>query len=108
MTGWGSTAWLRLPLPGLLALSLSLGCMTPQPEEDPELRLRRARSHFNLAVDHMQNDRVELGLRELYKAESYDAKDARIQHGIGIGAKERPRQRVSSRTSGAVFAATTP
>lgn len=84
MTRCHSSSRLRRLSPGLLALLLSFGCATTQPEEDPELKLRRSRSHFDMAVDHMQNDRVELALRELYKAETYDPDNARIQHGMAI------------------------
>jgi len=82
---------LRVPVSRLLGLLLLasllsslLGCVTSGPRPDPELDRKRARSHFNIAKDHVENGRIELALRELLTAERLDPADATIQHSLGI------------------------
>jgi len=59
--------------------------MTTQEKEDQsELNAKRANSHFNIAVDHQDNGRVELALRELLTAYRLDKQNPRINHGLGI------------------------
>jgi tetratricopeptide (TPR) repeat protein len=69
---------------GSLALLPMLGCATKQPNEDAEMNLKKARSHYDIAVDHVQNGRLELGLRELVVAERLDPGNPRIQHGLAM------------------------
>ena len=45
---------------GLLVVGSLPGCATTQSKEDAEKRQRRAQSHFDIAVDHVENGRVEL------------------------------------------------
>jgi type IV pilus assembly protein PilF len=68
----------------LLALGPALGCVTHHPQADPDLDLKRARSHYDIAVDHIDNGRIELALRELVAAERLDPGNPRIQHGLGV------------------------
>ncbi len=79
-TGAGSVAWLCV-----IGLLFSVGCMTSARRLELETRLKKAKSHYNLGVDHLRNDRIALGLRELLLAEEFDPKDARIQHALGNG-----------------------
>ena len=78
----------KLLLTALLGSCLQLaasGCAsTSAPRQDPDLGVKRARSHFNIAVDHQQNGRSELALRELLTAERLDPGNPRIHHGLGI------------------------
>jgi len=67
----------------LLAVGPMLGCVTSTPVVDPDLDLKRARSHYDLAVDHIENGRIELALRDLLAAERLDPANPRIQHGLG-------------------------
>ena len=70
----------------LAALLLgSLGCAsTAEREEEAERRVQRANSHFNIAVDHQQNGRIELALRELLNAQRIDPQNPKVLHGLGI------------------------
>jgi tetratricopeptide (TPR) repeat protein len=66
-------AWLCV-----LGLLLGIGCANSTRGTEEALRLRRAKSHFNLGLDYIRNDRVALGLRELLAAESFDPQNPRI------------------------------
>ncbi len=72
-----------LLMAGMLLVAGPLGCATSLPKEDENLHVKRARSHFNLAVDHVEKGRVELGLRELLTAERFDPGNPRIHHALG-------------------------
>jgi type IV pilus assembly protein PilF len=69
-------AWLV----GLIAL---LGCATSASKLEREQEVKKARAHLELGVDHLNQGRVALGLRELMSAESLDPKNARIHHALG-------------------------
>jgi type IV pilus assembly protein PilF len=73
-------SWIALS--GLLLAGT--GCVSPTRRAEAELRQRQARSHYDLAMDHIQNGRVELGLRELLAAERLDPRDENIQNMLGI------------------------
>jgi type IV pilus assembly protein PilF len=75
------TAWLCC---ALLGAASTLGCATTAQKEEREKNVKRARSHFDLAADHVSNGRIELGLRELLMAERLDPENPRIQHGLAI------------------------
>lgn len=69
----------------LTALVLvATGCASPTRRAEADLRKRQALSHYDLAIDHIQNGRLELGLRELLAAERLDPRDERIQNTLGI------------------------
>jgi Tfp pilus assembly protein PilF len=68
-------AWLAAVMP--LA-----GCATSGSKAQAELDVKRARSHLEIGIDHINNGRVELGLRELLSAEHFDPKNARIQFAL--------------------------
>jgi tetratricopeptide (TPR) repeat protein len=72
-----------LVMAGILPLAGPLGCASSSPKKDKDLDVKRARSHFNLAVDHVERGRIELGLRELLTAERIDPENPRIHHALG-------------------------
>jgi type IV pilus assembly protein PilF len=65
-------------------LVAATGCATPAKRAEADLRKRQAQSHFDLAIDHIQNGRLELGLRDLLAAERLDPQDERVQNTLGI------------------------
>jgi type IV pilus assembly protein PilF len=67
---------------GLAALIPLTGCATSASRAEAQLDLKKARSHLELGIDHLQNGRVALGLRDLLIAESLDPKNARIQYAL--------------------------
>lgn len=76
----------------LLQLALA-GCAgTRQPKEDADANVKRARSHFDMAVDHQENGRVELALRELLTAQRLDPESPRIQHALGIAYLQKGKE----------------
>lgn len=79
----------------LLALALALGpwgCATTNPNEEHRQLARRATSHLNLGVDHLQNGRSALALREFMTAADLDSKNPRIQYALGEAylARQKP------------------
>jgi Tfp pilus assembly protein PilF len=68
-----------------VALLSGAACATSGRDSEQLAREQRANSHFNLGIDHLRNDRVAAGLRELLAAERLDPKDPRIQHALGNG-----------------------
>jgi Tfp pilus assembly protein PilF len=77
-----STLVRRLLLGALAALFAATGCATNQPDPELEHRLKQANSHFEIGVDHLENGRFALGVREFLIAESLDPRNARIQVGL--------------------------
>jgi tetratricopeptide (TPR) repeat protein len=77
-----STSVRRLLCGALIALFAAPGCATNK--KDPELayRLEKANSHMEIGIDHLNNGRYALGLREFLTAESFDPKNAKIQVGL--------------------------
>lgn len=77
---------------GLRTLALALcvaflgaalsGCTTSQKRAEERQRARRAISHLDIGVDHLQNDRSALALREFLTAEKLDPRNPRIQYGL--------------------------
>jgi Tfp pilus assembly protein PilF len=76
----------------LLGLSGGMGCATAGAVRSHEMDAKRARTHFEMAVDHAQNGQVELALQELLIAERLDPKNPQIQHALGVAylIKDRP------------------
>ncbi len=66
----------------VLIASMGTGCATTASKQKAEKRRRQATAHFNLGVDHLENGRTALGLRELLIAESFDSNDPYIQYGL--------------------------
>jgi Tfp pilus assembly protein PilF len=60
------------------------GCASPTRRAEADLRKRQAQSHYDLALDHIQNGRLELGLRDLLAAERFDPLDERVQNTLGV------------------------
>jgi len=71
------------PLVLMCAAVVSLACATPRADEEAQIRARRAVSHLNLGIDHLQSGRSALALREFLTAESLDQKNPRIQYALG-------------------------
>ena len=66
-----------------MAAPLALGCVTSGSSPSATEHLELANSRFNLGVDYIRKDFVELGLRELLSAETLDPANARIKNAIG-------------------------
>lgn len=73
----------------LIGLLFGVGCATSASRIESETRLKKAKSHYNLGIDHLWKGRIALGLRELLLAETYDPKDANIQRALGDGYRRR-------------------
>jgi tetratricopeptide (TPR) repeat protein len=67
----------------LMALTALLGCATSGSQLEQERQIKQARAQFELGVDHVNNGRVELGLRSLIEAERLDPNNAHIHHALG-------------------------
>jgi Tfp pilus assembly protein PilF len=64
-------------------VAAAVGCASSG-RSDAELRKRQARSHYDLAIDHLQKGHVELGLRELLAAQRLDPRDPKIHSSLGL------------------------
>ena len=76
---------------GLAALIPLTGCATSASRAQAQLEIKKARSHLELGIDHLQNGRVALGLRDMLIAESLDPKNARIQLALAEAYKRKGR-----------------
>lgn len=82
-----NAAWRRVGGAGLLA-ALALaplalgGCASAGSSAAAEEREKKAHAHLSLAIDHLQNNRVALALRELMTAEQLAPEDPRIQFAL--------------------------
>jgi len=81
-SGNHSTRVRRLLLGVAIALVAAPGCATNKPDPELEQRLKQAKSHFEIGVDHLDNGRYALGIREFLVAESFDPRNAKIQVGL--------------------------
>ncbi|HEY8153807.1 MAG TPA: tetratricopeptide repeat protein [Myxococcota bacterium] len=70
-------------LVAILAAALALGCATTGADDDEETGIKQARSHFDIGVDHVNNGRIELGLREFLAATALAPRNAQYQHALG-------------------------
>jgi Tfp pilus assembly protein PilF len=77
-----STRLRRLLFAALLALAAAPGCATNKPDPELEQRLKQAKSHLEIGIDHLENGRYALGIREFRIAESLDPRNAKIQVGL--------------------------
>ena len=74
----------------LLSLGLTLGCASSgRQQEERALAKRKAKSHFDLAVDHHDHGRVEAALHQLLVAERFGPENPRILHGLAIAYAEK-------------------
>ena len=67
----------------LVSVFVGLGCATKQAKMEKGHEWRQARSHFDLGVDHMANERVALAIRELLAAEELVPKNPRTHYALG-------------------------
>lgn len=84
--GTGASSLAATALVGFLLL----GCVTPSAQER-EQQAKRARAHFDLGVDHLNEGRTELALRELLAAEQIASDDARTQLWLGEAYRRKSR-----------------
>lgn len=77
-----STRVRRLLFGALIALVAAPGCATNKSDPEVEQRLKQAKSHLEIGIDHLENGRYALGIREFLIAESFDPKNAKIQVGL--------------------------
>jgi Tfp pilus assembly protein PilF len=105
---------------GLRTLALALcvaffggalsGCTTSQKRAEQRHQARRAVSHLDIGVDHLENGRSALALREFLTAEQLDPLNPRIQYGLAQAywARERYEDRLPRRPLDALGAADPP
>jgi type IV pilus assembly protein PilF len=74
-----------------MVLLAGTGCATTAQRADADLRKRQAQSHYDLAIDHIQNGRLELGLRDLLAAQRLDPRDERVQSTLGVAYYQKGR-----------------
>jgi len=67
---------------GCSALIPLAGCATSATKAQAELDTKKARSQFEIGIDHLNNGRVALALGQLLSAERLDPKNARIQYAL--------------------------
>jgi tetratricopeptide (TPR) repeat protein len=68
-----------------LWLASATGCATTGggKRAERELAQKRANSHYDLGVDHLENGRLALALREFMNAEQFRPDDPQIQYALG-------------------------
>ncbi|MGI9590050.1 MAG: tetratricopeptide repeat protein [Myxococcota bacterium] len=85
----------------VLAAALLLGtagcASTLEREAEAERNAKRANSHFNIAVDHQENGRVELALRELLTAYRLEPENPKILHALGITYLQKGKEEEAER-----------
>ena len=74
---------LRL-LIAVFSAALATGCATAGQRAAEEANAKRARSHYDIGVDHVSNGRLEMGLREFLAATSLSPRNAQYQHALGL------------------------
>jgi Tfp pilus assembly protein PilF len=67
----------------IAAAALAMGCATTASIAEEEATAKRARSHFDIGVDHLNNGRTEMGLREFLAATALAPRNAQYQHVLG-------------------------
>lgn len=60
------------------------GCATGGRRAEQEANAKRARSHYDIGVDHVSNGRIEMGLREYLAAAALSPRNAEYQHAVGM------------------------
>ncbi len=75
---------LRWLLAILCAAALATGCATSGSRAEQEAAAKRARSHYDIGVDHVKNGRIEMGLREFLAATALSPRNAQYQHSIAL------------------------
>jgi Tfp pilus assembly protein PilF len=66
-----------------VGLLLPVGCNTPAKRARVQQDARRATSHLEIGIDHRENGRPALAMREFLTAEGLDPLNPRIQHALG-------------------------
>ena len=89
------SAWalvVRAMLVSVLLLATAGCASTQQKEEEAERNTKRANSHFNIAVDHQENGRVEMALRELLAAYRSDPNNPKVLHALAISYLQKGKE----------------
>ena len=81
----------------------SLGCVSQATREQARLDQRKAHSHYELGVDHLQNGRTALGLRALLSAQELNPDNPRIHYALAVAYKRKGKIRDSERELGRVL-----
>jgi type IV pilus assembly protein PilF len=71
-------------LVAIVTAVFAAGCATSGSRAEQEANAQRARSHFDIGVDHVNNGRIEMGLREYLAAAALNPRNAEYQHVLGI------------------------
>ncbi|MEE8509122.1 MAG: tetratricopeptide repeat protein [Myxococcota bacterium] len=88
-----TTRWPIAVMLGALILTGSVlsGCATASSKAMAKQNARKARSHFEIAADHLNNGRDAHGLREMLLAAQFDPRNARIHMGLAVAYKRKGR-----------------
>jgi len=70
-------------LVAIVSAVFAAGCATSGTRAEQEATAKRARSHFDIGVDHVNNGRIEMGLREFLAATALAPRNAQYQHALG-------------------------
>jgi Tfp pilus assembly protein PilF len=68
----------------ILCAALATGCATSGTRAEQEAAAKRARSHYDIGVDHVNNGRLEMGLREFLAATALSPRNAQYQHSLAL------------------------
>jgi type IV pilus assembly protein PilF len=77
LSGAALLAWLCA-----LSLLLGVGCASSMNQAEQALRVKQGDVHYKLGLDHINNQRVALGLSELLQAERFDSQNPDIQQAL--------------------------
>ncbi len=89
-----TTRWPIAAMLGVLTLAGSgplSGCATAASKARAKQNALKARSHFEIGADHLNNGRDADGLREMLRAETLDPRNARVHMGLAEAYKRKGR-----------------
>ncbi len=68
----------------LASAALALGCATGGSQAEQEANKQRARSHYDIASDHVRNGQIEMALREYLAAAALEPANPDYQLAVGL------------------------
>jgi Tfp pilus assembly protein PilF len=68
----------------LSSAALLAGCATSGNRAEREANAQRARSHYDVGSDHLQNGQIEMALREYLAAAALEPRNPQYQHAVGM------------------------